>query len=153
MSDAHRRVYLDADVWIGWLQGEVSNGVDRGEVAEFLIGLAHRDQLDIVVSAFVLVEVRKAPPGKPDDEAAGELILESFEREFISVVPLTRDIAADAQRLARKHRLNSGDAVHLATARTAGCDALFTFDEDFRKIVEPEIVIEAPHRFGQAPFP
>lgn len=75
-----------------------------------------------------------------------------FEHGFIHWVEVDLVIAREARRLSCAHRLRGADAIHLASAIRATCDALMTWNKkDFPigQTVEG-VEVRVPSVFGQA---
>ena len=69
---------------------------------------------------------------------------------FFKIIDVDRTIAESAHRFCRSHKLKPYDAVHLACALRAGCDALLTWDSDLLNITHDGIAIAKPQAIGQA---
>jgi predicted nucleic acid-binding protein len=52
--------------------------------------------------------------------------------DFITLLQVNSDVCVEAARLGAEHRLKTIDAIHLASATLAGCQALLSNDSAFR---------------------
>lgn len=154
MADEYQRPYLDSNVFVAWIKGEVADGIDRREVADYILSLAEQGAFKVYVSALTLAEVHKLrsdPATLPDQD--DETILAYFERDFIQVVDVDRRIGEEANRFCRQYGLYPNDAIHLACALRARCDVLLAWDKRFARVSHPSIRIEAPRMLGQGELP
>lgn len=120
------RAYLDTNVFIDAVEGDdaISQPVKR------LLQVSPRGSL--VTSELTLAEVL-APSGgqrRTADlrRAYFDLIIWSG---LIDLNPVTRDVLLDTTRLREHVRQKLPDAIHLATAISAGCAFFISRDEDF----------------------
>ncbi len=60
--------------------------------------------------------------------------------EFITLLPIDSDVCVEAARLGAHYRLKTLDAIHLASATLAGCQALLTKDSGFRTTKNVHII-------------
>jgi predicted nucleic acid-binding protein len=124
----YRRVYLDADVYLGLIKGEPG----RLEVARGLLNAGQDGRIEVVASTLIYAEVC----GHGDVRAAAnqadvdQKIESFFENGFIRWVEVDLVIAREARRLSRTHRLRGADAIHLASAIRASVDVLMTWNKN-----------------------
>jgi len=55
--------------------------------------------------------------------------------------PVSVTIAEQAARLRAQYRLRTPDAIHIATAMIAGCDAFLTNDRDLKRVQAIRVLI------------
>ena len=100
---------------------------------------------EVVVSTLAFPEFGAALGRKvrekeiPKKEAANAL--EEFELDWNDLfikIPVTEDIARSAVSLAVQYPLKGADAIHLATALSAGAEIMVTSDQQLKKISEKE---------------
>ena len=90
------------------------------------------DPLEAVTSALTLTEVL-VPAFRAEDGRLGDAHRRHLaEQEGLTVVAVDADIAIEAARLRARYRLETPDAIHLATAVREGCDLFITNDDHFR---------------------
>jgi predicted nucleic acid-binding protein len=60
----------------------------------------------------------------------------------LQIEPVTASVLRDAARLRARSRLRVPDAIHAATAVTAGCSALLTNDQDLRRFQDVPVKLD-----------
>lgn len=116
-------VYLDSNALIGVLAGHEGH-----EHTVQVLELARQDRLTVFVSAMSYVEVRGwglQEPYPPERDKAALALLDS---PSVILVEFSRGIALQARTVAYTHGLKNYDAVHVASAASAGVEVLFTRD-------------------------
>ena len=118
------RVYLDANIFIYWLEDDPSFG-DR--VAE-VFGAIQRNQLQSVTSELTLAEVLVKPFADRNTarQRAYERILSAASP--VQIAPIDRAVLTEAARLRAATRLPLADAIHIATAQLTGCGCFLSND-------------------------
>lgn len=135
----NRRIYLDSSVYIAFLKGEqipAAGGMTRVALARLIFGSAEAGRADVFTSAITLVEVRKGNDA-PQVSSLDRLVAIDalFDRTSTRFVEVGRVLAISAREVANKYGLNLADAIHVASAMSAGCAELFIWDESVvRKI-------------------
>ena len=117
------RVYIDSNIFIYAFE----NYAHWPECADILRALV-ADELAGVTSEIALIEILPKPVhgGRPD---IGDAYLQAMDNAAgLALVPVTREIILRAVSLRAAAKLNSLDAIHIATALDAGCDVLLTND-------------------------
>ena len=121
----YKRPYLDSGVFIAWIKGEVitekgSDGkpviVDRGKIGEHVLTEAEQGQYLIIISALTFAEVHKKRGKEKLAEDENDNVLDYFEHDFVTTVPVDRGVGVEANRLCRKYedkKLSPNDAIHL----------------------------------------
>jgi predicted nucleic acid-binding protein len=150
---------LESSIFIAWIKGETIPQTDaagkvigheeRANIAKHILSLAEAGTFSIYTASITITEVHK-DNSKPSAESEEAKITDFFRNGFFKIVDVDRSIAEAAHRLCRNHGLKPYDAVHLACAIRAGCDALLTWDSDLLKITNAGIAISKPHAIGQA---
>lgn len=126
------KVYWDACVWFAIVKQESA----RFRLANHVLELARRGEVEIWTSSLTLAEVFKKQCGAPGAPHVGLLESEdqTFEeflmQDFVVEVQLDHAIGITARRLLRKHPAlkKPADALHLATAVHWNLDEVHTFD-------------------------
>jgi predicted nucleic acid-binding protein len=87
--------------------------------------------IEIAVSAIAVAEVLAGPL-----KAGNEALASRYRRalEAWQIVPVDAELATMAARLRAAYGLRLPDAIHAATAISAGCEALVTHDRDFARL-------------------
>jgi predicted nucleic acid-binding protein len=110
----YRRLYLDADVYLGLIKGEAG----RVDIARGLLRGGQDRTFRVVASTLLYAEVC----GHGEVRAAVDLasvdqkVSAFLEHGFIEWVEVDLVVAREARRLSRAHRLRGADAIHLASA-------------------------------------
>jgi predicted nucleic acid-binding protein len=121
-------LYLDANILIYLVEGNAELGA--------LVLAAFREiearNVTLYTSEITLTECLNGAY-KVDLEELAQKYLELLgSTEFITLFPVQSDVCIEAARLGAAHRLKTVDAIHLATATLAGCQALLSTDDGFR---------------------
>jgi hypothetical protein len=58
MASKYKRPYLESTVWLGWIKGEICEGVDRKHIIDHILSYASQGEYLIYTSAVTLTEVR-----------------------------------------------------------------------------------------------
>jgi predicted nucleic acid-binding protein len=106
-----------------------------------IIGIVHHAGLNAVSSVITLTEVLNQPM------KTGNKKLEQEYRDILvnsggyRLVPATIPVAEAAAGLRARYNLRTPDALHIASAMHAGCDAFLTNDTGIRRVTELPIMI------------
>lgn len=143
-------VYWDSCVYIDYIQREEAHYQELREI----MSEARSGRIIFVASTLVIAEVVKLRQSTEPLQQQAELIRDAFENDYIQVVSVTRDIAAEAAQLCRDFSIRPPDAIHLTTALHRQCRCFQTCDAHLLeldgKIGRPPLKIEFPHRLFQA---
>ncbi len=119
-----RRVYLDTNIFIYAVEAvaEYAAAVDA------LFDLIEGDEIEAVTSELTLAEALAKPfeAGRPDIAQVYEAML--APSSWLAVLPVERAILIEAARLQAALTLRLPDAIHVATAVAAGCNAFLSND-------------------------
>ncbi|HEX8416375.1 MAG TPA: type II toxin-antitoxin system VapC family toxin [Methylobacterium sp.] len=123
-----RIVYLDTNIFIYAVEGYQP---EQAFMGEFLAEL-ERGGFAAVTSEFTLAELLVKPfeLGRQDVVSAYAGLLQPSDR--LAVVPVDRTILVEAARQRATLGMRMPDAIHVATALAAGCDAFLTNDRRLR---------------------
>lgn len=160
MAEQYKKPYLESSVFIALIKGESIPQMDstgkmigheeRANIGKHILTLAEAGQFPVYTSSITIAEVHKnkldlEPGSEPESN-----IIDFFRNRHFKIIDVDRSIAESAHRLCRKLGLKAYDAVHLACALRAGCDALLTWDSDLLKITDSGIGISKPQAIGQS---
>jgi predicted nucleic acid-binding protein len=118
-------LYLDANVFIYMMEGvepwarpvtRLFRALDLGECSA-------------ATSELTLSECLVRPMRMGDEEIVRSYLKLLHSRPSLSLLPVQRDLLIDAARLRASSSLTLPDAIHLATARRAGCNSFVTNDK------------------------
>jgi len=90
---------------------------------------------DFSFSVLSIVELFAQPEMTPDHKETIDLMIARFE-----VINLTPDIAYQAGRLRREHRMGLGDSIIAATALNSGFPVVTRNINDFKKVKDLKVV-------------
>lgn len=107
---------------------------------ERIIAFIEDTPIEAVSSVIALTEVLSQPikKGRTDLQQAYRDILASGEQ--FRLLPVSQIIAESAARLRAYHNLRTPDALHIATALDAACDAFLTNDNGLKRITQIRIL-------------
>ncbi len=157
----YKKPYIDSDVFIGVIKNEeipeTQDGgtvviVLRGEIGAHILTLAEEHVFPVYISPLTIAEVHKIKLEERVEGDEDSNVLEFFENDFVTVIPIDREDGEEANKLCRIYqdkRLSPTDALHLACAKKAECDIVLTWDKDFLSIGECDgIHIERPQMWN-----
>jgi predicted nucleic acid-binding protein len=120
--------YIDSSVAVKWFK----EGEEGREEALALLESARTKVKELVASEWLILEVVRAlvKDGVPKDliEKCCFVVEEFFSCEVMKKVSVS-GVVEQAKDLEIELNLHAADAVHLATALSTGCEALWTEDE------------------------
>jgi predicted nucleic acid-binding protein len=130
------RLYVDSNVFIYLLEGEKH----LQEMVQSAFRNIEDNKVSLFTSEITMTEcLTGAFRAGLDDLAQNYLDLFASEG-FITMLPINGDVCLAAARLGATHRLKTVDAIHLASATLAECQALLSNDSGFRSTERLEIV-------------
>ena len=132
----HGPFYLDANGFI--------YSVERVEPYRTLLEpmwqQARAEEFDVASSDITVLETL-VKPLREGDEVVEMLLRSMFDAHEVSLIPATRELWEDAARIRADTGLKTPDALHAATALSAGCTLFITNDTDFRRVEGLPIVV------------
>jgi predicted nucleic acid-binding protein len=130
------RVYLDTNVVIRGMERTDAGADEVGR----LVALAERGKLALVTSELALGEALIGPL-KSGDDLLAESYLDFLAKDpLIELLPVTREVLIDAARIRARSSADFMDALHAATAKRAGCDAIISYDRRLRGLADLDVV-------------
>lgn len=144
--------YWDSDCFLGWLREEN----DKVDGCRQVLDAADDGKISIFTSTLTLAEVLNLR-GRPALAVNRRQAVEKFfNRSFIVPIPLVREIAEMARDLVWDHGIAPKDAVHVASACSAGIGLMNTFDggliaKSGIEVVNRRLIIEKPKLDGILP--
>lgn len=98
-------------------------------------------QIQILTSTITITEVLVKPFQIMDEEVEAAYRRLLWQTAIVKVLPITPIIAEQAARLRAKYNLKTPDALQIATALEAKCEAFLTNDKGLKKVKELSILI------------
>ena len=131
------RIYLDTNIFIYAVEG-----FDRfEEEISTLFSAVDRGKIEAITSELTLAEALVKPFEK-GSERYQQIYREALQdRASFHLLSITRSLLVESARLRALTGLRLPDAIHLATARKAGCSTLVTNDDDFEGTSEMNVVM------------
>jgi len=123
-SKEKERVYWDSCVFIDLLQRTPG----RIEILQEYAMKAEKGELEIVTSAFALVEVAKLPNLGLSDSEIEQKIVGFFDNPYIILRAVDRRVSTKAREIMRAVKMKGKDAVHVASAALSDVSVLHTYD-------------------------
>ena len=87
-----------------------------------------------IASSDIIVLETLVKPLREGDEVVEMLLRSLFDAHEVSLIPATRELWEDAARIRADTGLKTPDALHAATALSAGCTLFITNDTNFRRV-------------------
>ena len=130
------RAYLDTNVVI---RGMERTDAGAGEVGR-LIELAERGRLRLTTSELTLGEALVGPLKAGNDLLAMSYVDLLTKDPLIELWPVTREVLIEAAPIRASSSAAFMDAVHVATAAIARCDAVISYDRALRDLTKLEVI-------------
>lgn len=151
------RRYFDANIFIAIVKRETIDEHERWWHCQQLLQEAEAGRCIAVTSTMTIAEVTGGR-ARPLYAHTKEVIRSFFENEWVTLVETDRFVAESARELIWEFPvLRPIDAIHLASAITADCEVLYTYDENhlLKLPGRSDIRIERPLFTGvvQEPLP
>lgn len=108
---------------------------------EHILNLVENSSLEAVSSVLTLSEVLVLPVRKGAHHLAQQYRSILMNREICTLVSISADIAIRAASIRARYRINTPDALHIASAIVFGCDALLTNDHKLRVVQELHVLV------------
>jgi predicted nucleic acid-binding protein len=132
-----KTVLLDTVVLIYFLE----NHERYGALAESCLKRIELGEIRGIISSLVFAELL-VPLYKSDDKvAASGLVSRLTGFRNLTIHDLDAETSATAARLRAKYGLRTPDAIHAATALTAGGDGILTNDRQLRRLEKEKLTI------------
>lgn len=132
-----RRLAIDTAPLIYLVEKHPELGGTVREVVE----LAEHGDIILVTSALTLTEVLTLPLAEGATELAAEYRDLLLHTPYLLMEPIGPRVAESAAALRSEHRLGTPDAIQLAVALEAGCEAFLTNDRQLQRVHEPNVIV------------
>jgi predicted nucleic acid-binding protein len=107
----------------------------------FIMGYVDRGLIDGVCSTIALAEVLVHPMRVGDIQLAKRYESVLSNSHSFRMESVTPRVARNAAGLRSRYNLQTPDALHVATALDAGCDAFLTNDNGIKRVVEITVLV------------
>ncbi len=128
------RIYWDSMLFIYWLEDHPQHAARMNRIHERME--ARGDKL--CTSVFTVGEVLTGIYKRGAMEIASQ-VWEAFRSPQIELISFTPEAADSYARIRASHRVSPADAIHLASAATAGVDLFLTNDGRLQSLAIPGI--------------
>jgi predicted nucleic acid-binding protein len=132
-----RRLYIETAPLIYYVE-ENPTYAARMDV---VIDLVENGSVEAVSSVIILAEVLPQPIKLANSRLEQEYRNILLHSGGFDLLPVTAQIAESAAALRARYNLRTPDALHVATAIAAGCDALLTNDAGVKRVAEIAILV------------
>jgi predicted nucleic acid-binding protein len=123
------RVCWDSMLFAYWLENHPGYAPRIEQIFNSMLGRG--DQL--CASYFALAEVITGPL-KNGDSNTVDRVEQFFDSGLVEMLPFDRRAAHEFAQLRAKHGVKPADAIHLASASSAGIDVFLTNDKNLHKL-------------------
>lgn len=123
----YKKPYVDSSVIIAWLKGEEG----RIDVFTDILKAADGGAYRIYTSTLTIAEVYRPRGSQPSSDKESDQLLDFYEHDFLIFIDADRRVAERAHKLCRDHGLRPFDALHVASALRAGCEAFLSWDNHY----------------------
>lgn len=133
---SRQRVGIDSNVLIYLLEG---SGPLADKAARLIDGIA-KGEVAGCLSTLALAEICSGPAAAGEPDLVERYADELRSLENVRLVPLNADVAVDAAAIRGRSALSLADAIHLASAASAGATAFVTNDRRIRSTKQLSVV-------------
>lgn len=140
--DGVRRLAVDTAPLIYLVEGHPEFGAPVRAVIE----RAEKGDLVLVTSVLTLTEVLTLPFDKGATEVADAYKTLLLQTPYLLLEPIGPQTAERAARLRTLHALKTPDAIQLAVAQEADCEAFLTNDRGLRRVEAPAVLVLSDFR-------
>jgi len=123
-----------------------------GSLVRVVFERAEAGELELFTSTLTLTEVLSHPLEKQADEIAKAYKTILLESPHLHVFDVDVRIAETAAELRARYRLKTPDAIQIAVAIQAGCEAFLTNDKSHKRVQEVRVLFLGDFLAGQ-PLP
>jgi predicted nucleic acid-binding protein len=114
---------------------------DFGALVRNVVQRAEAGEIELVTSSLTLTEVLSQPFARGDEELADAYRSILLETPYLQVLPVDPAAAERAARLRAAYRLKTPDAIQIAIAGEARCNAFLTNDTELVRVEEPRVLV------------
>ena len=132
-----RRLYFDTAPLIYYTEGHAQ----YLPTLRVIMGQIAPDQIHAITSVLTLTETLMKPLQQQQMALVHQYRLLFYQTAALTMVPITAPIAELAATLRAQYGLRTPDALQLATAIDAGCDAFLTNDFALQRVTEIAVLV------------
>jgi predicted nucleic acid-binding protein len=114
-----------------------------GPLVRALVERAESGGLELISSTLTLTEVLSLPLERNDEATVSAYRSILLRSPYLHLRPIDLEVAEMAARLRALHRLKTPDALQVAVACQAGCEAFLTNDRTLRRVTEVNVLVVA----------
>ena len=130
MAKKIQKIYWDACCFLAILNNESNQ-----KVCEDVLREAEAGDIQLFISPLTMAEtVRPKGSLTPLSLQSKQKVLALFEGKYVNLITFNREVAFQSLEYCWNYGLHPRDALHLAFAVFAGCDAIETTDPDLLNI-------------------
>jgi predicted nucleic acid-binding protein len=133
------RIYWDTMLFVYWFEGVPAYAPRVGEIRA---SMDHRGD-ELLTSTFTLGELLVKPFERGAEENAAA-VRAALSPPWVRQIAFTPDVAEHYARIRSRHRVTPADAIHLASAASAGVELFLTNDRALTPLRIPGIDFIAP---------
>ena len=151
MAKKTEKIYWDACCFLAILNKE-----PWAKTCSDIVNEAKSGEIQMFISPLTMAEtVRPKGSNAPISRGIRDQVLAFFENDYITLIPFSREIARASLEYCWDYGLRARDALHLAFAVHAECDALETIDGNLIKDISGHgsIQVREPKGTGQIKLP
>jgi len=108
---------------------------------EYILNIVDNTSIEVVSSVLTLAEVLVVPVRTGAHQVAQLYRAILMNRETCTLVAISENIAIEAASIRARYRINTPDALHIASAIEFRCDAFLTNDHKLRAVQELNVLV------------
>lgn len=135
--DGISKLYVDSAPLIYYVEENIAY-IDQ---MEYILDIVDNASIEVVSSVLTLTEVLVAPIRAGAHQVAQRYRTILMNRETCTLVAISENIAIEAASIRARYRINTPDALHIASAIVSGCDAFLTNDHKLRVVQELNVLV------------
>lgn len=144
MPKKTEKIYWDACCFLAILNKE-----DEAERCMTIVNEAKEGEIDLFISPLTMAEtVRPKGSDAPISRDVRDKVLAFFENDYVRMITFNREVARISLDYCWDYGLQARDALHLAFAVYAGCNALETVDQKFISKIPSGLPIQVRRPIG-----
>lgn len=135
--DGISKLYVDSAPLIYYVEEHIAY-VDQ---MEYILNIVDKNSIEVVSSVLTLAEVLVLPVRTGAYQVAQLYRAILMNRETCTLAVISENIAIEAASIRARYRINTPDALHIASAIEFRCDAFLTNDHKLRAVQELNVLV------------